>query len=82
MNAAASSHFSQLLSLSDRHHFFKLVKQTDSEKRAIGFTSWDHFGFMLFCQKAQAQSLREINAGLHSCKGELKQRGMPGRPIE
>lgn len=67
MNAATSSLFSQLLSLIDRHHFSKFVKETDSEKNAKGFSSWDHFVSMLFCQKAQAKSLREITAGLHSC---------------
>jgi hypothetical protein len=80
MNAATSSLFSQLLSLIDRHHFSKLVKETDSEKNAKGFTSWDHFVSMLFCQKAQAKSLREITAGLHSCEGKLKHLGMQSAP--
>ena len=35
---------------------------------------------MLFCQKAQAKSLREITAGLHSCEGKLKHLGMQSAP--
>jgi hypothetical protein len=80
MNVATSSLFSQLLSLVDRNRFAKLVRETGSEQRSKGFASWDHFIAMLFCQLAQAKSLREIDGGLSSCEGKLKHLGMTGAP--
>ena len=80
MNVSTSSLFSQLLSLIDRSRFARLVRETGSEHRSKGFASWDQFVAMLFCQLAQARSLREINAGLSSCEGKLKHLGMNGAP--
>ncbi len=80
MNVATSSLFSQLLSLVDRNGFAKLVRETGSERRSKGFASWDHFVAMLFCQIAQARSLREIDGGLSSCDGKLQHLGMDGAP--
>ena len=80
MNVATSSLFSQLLSLVDRNRFAKLVCETGSERRTKGFASWDHFVAMLFCQIAQAKSLREIDGGLSSCEGKLRHLGMAGAP--
>jgi len=80
MNVATSSLFSQLLSLVDRNRFAKLVLETGSERRTKGFASWDHFVAMLFCQIAQAKSLREIDGGLSSCEGKLRHLGMAGAP--
>lgn len=42
--------FSQVLSLIDRHHFARCVKELEAEKWAKGFTCWSHFVSMLFCQ--------------------------------
>jgi hypothetical protein len=69
MNLASSSLFSQLLSFIHRNRFAKLVRETGTERRSKGFASWDHFVAMLFCQLAQARSLREFDAGLSSCEG-------------
>lgn len=80
MNVSTSSLFSQLLSLVDRNRFARLVRDTGSERRSKGFASWDHFVAMLFCQLAQARSLREIDGGLSSCEGKLKHLGMAGAP--
>lgn len=80
MNVATRSLFSQLLSLVDRSRFARLVRETGSERRSKGFASWDHFVAMLFCQLAQARSLREIDGGLSSCEGKLKHLGMAGAP--
>jgi len=63
MDTGTSSLFSQLLSLVDRNELHRLASQTGSEDRSKGFQSWDHFVSMLFCQLAQAKSLREINTG-------------------
>lgn len=80
MNIGKSSLFSQLLSEVDRNGFARLVRQTGSEDRSKGFSSWDHFVAMLFCQLAQAKSLREIDAGLRSCEGKLRHLGMKDAP--
>jgi len=70
-----ASVFSQVLSLIDRHQFAGVVKALDAEKHAKGFTCWGQFVAMLFCQLAQAKSLREIVQGLQSCEGWLRHLG-------
>ena len=82
MNVTHASLFSQLLREVDRNTFQRLVAKTGSEKRSKGFGSWDQFVSMMFCQLAQAKSLREIEAGLRSCEGKLRHLGLskaPGR---
>ena len=66
----------QLLQIFPRNEFHQEVKRTKAERHARGFASWDHFVAMLFCQLADAQSLREIIGGLSSCEGRLEQLGM------
>ena len=65
----------QLLQIFPRSEFQQTVKETKAERHARGFRSWDHFVAMLFCQLADAQSLREITGGLSSCEGRLEQLG-------
>jgi hypothetical protein len=72
--------FSQLLSLISRPGFSSAVKEFKTEKGAKGFSSWDHLVSMLYCQLAQAKSLREINYGLESCLGRLNHLGMREAP--
>jgi len=67
----SSSLFSQLLSLIPRNDFQKAVRDHRAERGAKGLTSWAHFVSMLFCQFAQAKSLREISDGLRICLGRL-----------
>lgn len=67
-----ASLFSQVLSLIDRNHFARCVKDLEAEKHAKGFACWGQFVSMLFCQLAQAKSLREITQGLRSCEGKLR----------
>jgi len=55
-----ASLFSQLISVFDRKKFCELVYHHQAERYAKGFSCWDHFVSMLFCQLAQAKSLREI----------------------
>ncbi len=71
-----ASLFSQILSLIDRHGFASLVTKLKAEKGAKGFGCWDQLVAMLFCQLAQARSLREIESGLKSCEGKLRHLGM------
>src|SRR6187200_1819772 len=66
----------QLLQVFPRSEFQEEVKKTKAERHARGFASWDQFVAMLFCQLADAQSLREITGGLASCEGRLEQFGM------
>jgi hypothetical protein len=66
----------QLLQVFPRDEFRKEVAKTKAERHSRGFSSWDHFVAMLFCQLGDAQSLREITGGLASCEGRLEQLGV------
>ena len=82
MTLRHASVFSQLLSLISRQDFSRFVRETGAEKGAKGFSCWEQFVAMMFCQLAQAKSLREIHSGLRSCEGKLKHLGLseaPGR---
>lgn len=72
--------FSQILSLFQRTDFARHVRELKAEHRSKGFGSWDQFVAMLFCQLAQARSLREISDGLKSCEGRLKHLGLEREP--
>jgi hypothetical protein len=67
-----NSIFGQILQLFSKVEFYKAVKETEGEKAAKGFTCWQQFVAMLFCQLGQAHSLREICGGLASCFGKLR----------
>ena len=72
--------FSQLLKLFPRLEFDGLVKAHRGEHHARGFTCWEQFVAMLFCQLGRAQSLREICGGLASCEGKLVHLGVATAP--
>ena len=72
--------FGQILSLFNRNDFHAYVRAIQCEYRAKGFTSWEQFVAMMFCQLAQARSLREIADGLQCCLGKLKHLGLPEAP--
>ena len=75
-----SSLFSQILSLFQRSVFARHVRELKAEHRSKGFSSWEQFVAMLFCQLAQARSLREICDGLKCCEGRLKHLGLDTEP--
>jgi len=75
-----SSIFGQILQVFDKRDFLQAVRDTRSEHAAKGFTCWDQFVAMLFCQLGQAQSLREICEGLATCLGKLKHLGIDDAP--
>jgi hypothetical protein len=75
-----ASLFSQVLSLINRHQFAAAAKTFRAEKGAKGFSCWDQFVAMLFCQLAQAKSLREIVQGLLCCEGKLHHLGVRAAP--
>jgi hypothetical protein len=75
-----SSIFGQILQVFDKRDFLQAVRDTRAERAAKGFTCWDQFVAMLFCQLGQAQSLREICGGLATCLGKLKHLGIDNAP--
>lgn len=75
-----NSIFGQILQIFDKRDFLQAVRDTRSEHAAKGFTCWDQFVAMLFCQLGQAQSLREICGGLATCLGKLKHLGIDDAP--
>jgi hypothetical protein len=75
-----SSIFGQILQIFDKRDFLQAVRETKAERAAKGFTCWDQFVAMLFCQLGQAQSLREICGGLATCLGKLKHLGIDDAP--
>ena len=75
-----ASLFSQLVALFNRQRFHELVFKHGSERYAKGFSSWDQFVAMLFCQIGQAKSLREISGGLASSLGKLRHLGVKAAP--
>lgn len=79
MNATGSL-FSQILSLFQRSEFARHVHHLGAERHARGFSCWSQFVAMLFCQLAQARSLREISDGLKSCEGKLRHLGLESEP--
>lgn len=72
--------FSQILSVIRRDIFGRIVQDLRAEKGAKGFTCWDQLVAMLFCQLAQAKSIREIQGGLQSCEGKLRHLGLSEAP--
>lgn len=68
--------FNQILKLIPRTDFERIVKETGSEYRSKGLSSWSQFVTMLFCQLGRAHSLREIEGGLKSCEGKLAYLGI------
>jgi len=77
---STGSLFTQILSLFQRSDFARHVRECKAERHARGFSSWSQFVAMLFCQLAQARSLREITDGLKCCEGKLKHLGLESEP--
>jgi len=75
-----ASLFSQLIAFFNRNKFKNLVLEHKTERYSKGFKSWDQFIAMLFCQVAQAKSLREISGGLACCMGKLRHLGISDAP--
>ncbi len=75
-----NSIFGQILSFFPRWQFESFVHETRSSKRIKGFNCWDQFVSMLFCQLAQAHTLREICGGLATSLGKMVHLGMKKAP--
>lgn len=76
----STSLFSQILQVLPHNTFLRLVHQHGAERHAKGFSSWAQFVSMLFCQMAQAKSLREISDGLAVTCGKLSHLGLSAAP--
>jgi hypothetical protein len=74
--------FSQMIALFNRNKFHRIVSKHDAERYSKGFSSWDQFVSMMFCQLAQAKSLREICGGLASCQGRIRYLGIKNSPVK
>ena len=72
--------YSQLLQLFPRGQFAQAVKRHRAEYNAKGFTCWEQFVAMLFCQVAHLNSLREVCLGLAGCESPLKHLGIGTTP--
>ncbi len=68
--------FSQILQWFPRLEFDAGVREHKAERHARGFTCWQQFVAMLFCQLGHAQSLREICGGLAATEGKLRHLGI------
>jgi len=78
--STTASCFAQVLSLVDRTDFARAVIDRHGERGAKGFSCWDQFVSMLFCQMGGANSLREICGGLATAMGKLVHLGMEQAP--
>ena len=78
----STSLFSQILQIMPRSSFLRLVYDNKAERYAKGFSSWDQYVAMLFCQLAQAKSLREISDGLAITCGKLSHLGLRTAPAK
>ena len=78
----STSLFAQLLQLLPKSDFVRLVRETQAERHSKGFASWDQCVAMLFCQLAQATSLREISDGLRTTCGKLNHLGVSAAPAK
>ena len=74
--------FGQILQIIPRNSFARLVYESRAEYCAKGFSSWDQLVAMLFCQFAQAKSLREISDGLAVTCGKLNHLGLRAAPAK
>jgi hypothetical protein len=74
--------FSQILQIIPHSIFAQLVFKNRSDRHAKGFSSWDQLVAMLFCQFAQAKSLREISDGLAVTGGKLNHLGLNRAPAK
>ena len=72
--------FAQVLSLVKRNDFERAGRRHRADRCAKGFSCWDQFVAMLFCQLGAANSLREICGGLATAMGKLIHLGLREAP--
>jgi hypothetical protein len=72
--------FGQILTLFPRNEFLEIVRDTNSSYGSKGFSCWDQFVAMMFCQLGRANSLREICYGLATYLGKIRHLGLKKAP--
>lgn len=77
-----TSLFAQILQVVPATVFARAVRETGAERHSKGFGCWDQFVAMLFCQFAQAKSLREITDGLRVTCGKLNHLRLRSAPCK
>lgn len=78
----STSLFSQILKIIPTTEFLSAVRQTRAERHAKGFSCWSQAVAMLFCQFANAKSLREVSDGLRVTCGKLNHLGLRSAPCK
>jgi hypothetical protein len=78
--AYSTSLFAQILKIIPTGEFARAVRETKAERHSKGFTCWSQTVGMLFCQFAQAKSLREVSDGLRVTCGKLNHLGLASAP--
>ena len=72
--------FAQIIRSISRSSFDRIVAEKQTDKHNKGFSSWNHFVAMIFCQMAKATSVRDISNGLRSATGNLNHLGVSAAP--
>ncbi len=75
-----ASIFSQIIDIINPREFKSVVRKHNGDKHSKGFTCWDQFVAMMFCQIGQAHSIREICKDLACCLGKLNHLGLAKAP--
>ncbi len=71
--------FSQLISFLPDREFRRCVARYQGDSRLRGFSCWDQYLSMAFAQLTYRESLRDIEACLHSVGGKLYHLGFRGK---
>src|SRR5215211_4725073 len=78
----STSLFGQILKIIPAKEFQRAVRETRAERHSKGFSCWSQAVAMLFCQFAQAKSLREVSDGLRVTCGKLNHLGLSSAPCK
>ena len=71
-----NSIFGQILKIFPRLQFDVLAREAGASRNCKGFSCWDQFVAMMFCQLGHAHSLREICGGLATSLGKVVHLGI------
>ena len=77
-----TSLFGQILKVIPATVFARAVRDTKAERHCKGFSCWSQAVGMLFCQFAQAKSVREVCDGLRVTCGKLNHLGLRSAPCK
>ena len=82
MSHSNVSLLSQVCALIDRNEFQKQVQAHQSDKHAKGLDTWTHLMSMIFLQRSNVTSLRNISNGLRSSTDHLNHLGIQRDPCK